>query len=156
MRLFYKLNQVSVALFFHILFRNEPKRRAVDAVAQTSKLFRPVIENMAEMGVADAAAHFDTVHAVRRVAVIGDNRRVNGPRKTRPSAAGVELGIGPEQWRVAAYASIDAVFVVIPEFAGKGPFGGGVARDLVLHWIELGAPFGVGFRDFIAHGLFLA
>jgi hypothetical protein len=34
--------------------------------------------------------------------------------------------------------------VVIPELAGEGAFGGGMAGDLVFHRVQLGAPFGVG------------
>jgi hypothetical protein len=36
---------------------------------------------------------------------------------------------------------------VVPVLAGEGALGGGVARDLVLHRVELRAPLGVGLLD---------
>lgn len=78
-----------------------------------------------------------------------DIRRVERLEIAGPAAARIELRVRGEQWRVAADAGVDAVFMVIPELAREGPFRGRVARDFVLHRVEHGTPFGVGFTDFI-------
>src|SRR5262249_1478281 len=44
-----------------------------------------------------------------------------------------------EQRRAAAHAVIDAALLVIPVFAGERALGRGVARDLILHVVQLAA-----------------
>lgn len=45
--------QISVPLFVHVVIVDEPYRQTVDAIAQTATVFRAVVEDMAEMRVAD-------------------------------------------------------------------------------------------------------
>ena len=74
--------------------------------------------------------------------------RIERGKVAGPAAAGVEFRVGGEQRCVTADAMVDAVLVVIPVFAGEGPFGRCVPGYLVLDGVELVAPFGFGFLDF--------
>ncbi len=67
----------------------------------------------------------------------------------RPAAAGVELRARLEQRRAAADAVVAAGLEVVPVFAGERALGGGVARHLVLHRVELLAPLRVGLLHFV-------
>src|SRR5947207_5196261 len=96
---------------------------------------------MAEMGVATAADHLS---ASREKAVVG--LRLNSCRrkrlpKARPAGARLEFRIGTEKVLSAANALVGAGFVVVPIFAGEGPFGPLFASHLVLFGGVLCFPF---------------
>src|SRR5471032_1181961 len=78
------------------------------------------------------ALHLDAQHAVRMIRLFLDDFAVDRLEVTRPAATGIEFRSRFEQRRAAAHAVIDAALRVIPVFAGERPFGGGVARHLVL------------------------
>ena len=54
--------QVAVAFCCHFVFRYELQRGAIDAVAQTALLNRPIWENMSEVGVSRFASDFNPLH----------------------------------------------------------------------------------------------
>src|SRR5436190_12882757 len=146
------LGRAGWALHGSLLLRLEVYRCRVDAETFPRR-GRPVLEHVAQVRAAVVAAHFHPHHAVRGVHHALDDLAVHRLEVAGPAAAGVELGVRLEQRRAAAYAFVLAWVPVVPVFAGEGPLGGGVARHLVLHWVELGTPFGVGLLDLVvAHG----
>ena len=66
-----------IALGLHVVAMDEPKRRRVDAIAQSAAVLRPVRKYMAEMAVAVRRAHLGARHSVRRVADFVDVGRVD-------------------------------------------------------------------------------
>src|SRR5471030_53616 len=78
------------------------------------------------------ALHFNAQHAMRTIGFFVDDFAVDRLEVAGPAAAGIEFRIRLEQRCAAAHAVIDAALRVIPVFAGERPFGGGVARHLVL------------------------
>src|SRR3981081_4191482 len=89
------------------LFRLQLQRRRIDAVAQAGRA-GPILEHVAEMAAALRTQHLGPEHAVADVALLVDMacRRRRG--KARPTAAGIELGVGFEQRLSAAGAGVGA------------------------------------------------
>ena len=102
--------------------RFEIKRSGVDAIAEAGGA-GAVGEDVAEVGVALGAAHFDAAHAVAGVFDGAQGGVRHRFEVTRPAAAGIELRGRVEQGRGAADAAVDAVLVVVPILAGKRPLG---------------------------------
>src|SRR5690606_41312248 len=80
----------------------------------------------------------------------GDGVFTDGGVVARPAAAGVELGVGVEQGRVAAHAVVLARLTLEVIGAGKWPFGPLESANLILGVIQLGAP-GVVRLDYFVH-----
>src|SRR4029079_7505070 len=108
--------------WLEVLFRLQLQRGRIDAVAQ-ARWIRPVIEDVAEMTVAFRAQNLGADHAMARVALLVDMTFSDGRRKTRPTAAGIELGVGFEQCLSAAGAGIGALALLVFVFAGERPLG---------------------------------
>src|SRR3954454_17789827 len=130
------------------LFRLQLQRRRIDAVAQA---IGPgaVIEDVAEMAVAFRAQHLGAHHAVADVALLVDMAVIRRPGKTRPAAAGIELGVGLEQRLAAAGASIGALAVLMLVFAGERTLGRLLAQYGILHRRQFLAPLGFALLDFV-------
>src|ERR1700731_89228 len=128
------------------LFRLQLQRRRIDAVAQSGRA-GAVLEDMAEMAVALRTKHLGADHAVADVALLVDMALRCGLRKTRPAAAGIELGVGFEQRLPAAGAGIGARPVLMFVFAGERPFGRLLAQHRVLHRRQFLAPLGFALCD---------
>src|SRR3990167_2935653 len=121
----------------------------VDAVALAGGL-GAVVEDMAQVGAAVRAAHFHPHHAVAGVGDALDAAGFDVLAPAGPAAAGVELGVALKQHLPAAHAAVGAVLPVVPVAAGEGTLGGGLARHLVLHRVELGAPLGLALAHRVA------
>src|SRR5678815_664478 len=105
------------------------------------------------MCAAVVATHLDAHHAMAVVDDALDHLAVDRLRIARPSAARIELRRRGEQQRSAADAAVAPLIPVIPVLAAERSLGGGMARHLVLHGVERGAPLGIGLLDFVvAHG----
>src|SRR5258708_14706516 len=74
-------------------------------------------------------------------------------RKARPSAAGIELGVGFEQRLSAAGAGIGARRLLMLVFAGERPLGRLLAQHRVLHRRQFLAPLGLALLDLAGHRL---
>ena len=109
--------------------RREFQCRGVDAIAQPGGR-RTVREDVAQVRVADVTQDFRAHHAMTAVDAFGHVRRIERLEIAGPAAAGVELGVGFKQRRVAADAGIGAGFMVIPEVAGERALGGRMAGHL--------------------------
>src|SRR5579863_8304563 len=72
----------------------------------------------------------------------------HGIEKTGPTGAGIELGIGAEQFRLAADAAVNTVIVQVPILAGEGWLCAFLPCDVELLRSELLLPFGLGFVNF--------
>src|ERR1700678_2457155 len=97
----------------------------VHAITQPGRR-RPVVEDMAEMGVAAGAENFGAFHAEAIVGARGDIFRRDGPEEAGPARAGIELRARFEKRQGAADAVVDAVFVVVVEDPAKGRLSGPV------------------------------
>src|SRR5437588_11203173 len=128
------------------LFRLQLQRRRVDAVAQAGGA-GAVVEDVAEMAVALRTQHLGADHAVGHVALLVDMAVDGRRRKTRPAAAGIELGVGLEQRLAAAGARIGALAVLVLILAGERPLGRLLAQHRILHRRQLAAPFGFALFD---------
>src|SRR5215211_1757100 len=99
------------------------------------------------MTVAFRAQHLRADHAVGDIALLVDMAVHGRRRKTRPAAAGIELGVGFEQRLAAAGAGIGALAVLVLIFAGERPLGRLLAQHGVLHRRQFLAPLGLALDD---------
>lgn len=88
---------------------------------------------MAQMPVARAAAHFDSVHAVAMVMMFDDSVGCDRRGKAGPARAAVEFCVGLEQQCAAAAAVKFTLALLDIQRAAKGPFGPCLAQDMILH-----------------------
>ena len=140
--LFHCVNQVAVTGFFHLGERDEFQAGAVDAVAQAALVLRAVREDVAEVGVRDAASDFGAVHVVAGVVVFGDDRTVDRLGEARPAAAGLEF-VGRAEERFAAdHVHVQARREEVIVFVAEGAFGRAVLRDLIGLRVQLFFQFG--------------
>src|SRR5258705_13573346 len=108
---------------------------------------------MPEMAVALRAQHFGPDHAVADVVLLVDVALQRGLGKTRPSAAGIELGVGFEQRLSAAGAGIGAWRLLMLVFAGERPLGRLLAQHRILPRRQFLAPFRLALLDLAGHRL---
>ena len=87
---------------------------------------------MPQVGVAASAPDLDPMHAMTEVIQAGNGRIAYRLEIAGPATAGVELGIGIEQWRITADAMVDARRPGIVVLAGEGALGGAEPADLEL------------------------
>ena len=90
---------------------------------------RAVVKHVSQVSVAPAAKHFISNHPKR--VVLGDHDIILRNRRPEagPTRAGLELGFGIEENRIAANAFIQAVRMVESVFARSRPLGTGLARN---------------------------
>ena len=108
------MQQVPIALFFHILFGDKPQRGAVDAVAHAAFVFGTIVKQMPQMRVSSRAAHLCAEHAKAPVGVLLQPRARDGLGEARPARARIELVFGRKQRLACGDVDIDSFFVVIP------------------------------------------
>ena len=106
-----------------------------------------VVEDMAEMGVTAATGNFGAHHSEAAVDRFANIFLGDWSPETGPSGAGVELGVGVEQSRVAAHAAEDAFLLPVRIVVGVRAFGGGVTSNFEGIRSELLFPFGFRFHD---------
>ena len=102
---------------------NETERQRVHAVAESGR-FGTVIEEMAEMCVAQPAQNLNASHIERKVGVFAHILLGNRLPEAGPARARLEFGIRAEERRAAADATVESFIVIIPILAGKGAFRG--------------------------------
>ena len=121
---------------------HEAHRRRVHAVAQSGRS-RPVIEHVPQVRVAVPAGDGGALHAECLVRDLGDVLWRDGLVEAGPSRAGLELGLGTEDRRVATDAAVEPVVMVIPGVTGVGALCAGLARNFELDWRQLLLPLRV-------------
>jgi hypothetical protein len=72
--------------------------------------------------------------------------------ETGPAGAGIEFGVGTEQFRPTADALVNALVFAIVIPAGERGLGAFLTRDLELFRREDFSPFLVFFVDLVFHG----
>src|SRR5476649_1550126 len=127
-----------------LLTCNQIQAYRVDAVTQACRRWT-IGEHVPQMRVAFGTDHFGTNHAVAHITDFHYRTAYNGRIKAGPAAAGIKLGAGVEQRFITAHAMIDAIGLGAVVLAGKRPFGGFEATDVVLLWIKHRLPFFKGF-----------
>ena len=108
---------------------------------------------MTQVGITGCAKYLGAYHAMSRIPAFDDGAG-DGLPEAGPAATSVEFGGRNKQRRGAADAAIGTVGGGIPVDAAEGWLGMGVAGHAVLRFIQLSAPFGIGFAYF-GHGGFL-
>src|ERR1700675_714781 len=83
----------------------------------------PIREYVPQVAAAARTNLFDTHHPVACVPDPLDVQLGEGLEETRPSGAGIEFGIGPEQGQPAEPARVDAVLLVVEKHAAEGGLG---------------------------------
>src|SRR5690349_22969618 len=102
---------------------------------------------MAQVAAAGRAGRLRSGHEPGSVGLGGDGCWVDRGEEARPTRAGLELRLGPEELGAAAGATIRPGAMLVPEVAGEGPLGALLAKDAVALRRELGAPVGVALLD---------
>src|SRR5699024_5244931 len=117
------------------------KGDGVDAVARVRRgaVSFPV-EDVAQVRVTTGTAHFGADHTQRGVLVQGDRLGVGGIEEAGPSAVGVELGVGTEQFGPATAASIYALGGGVHVGTAPGALGRGLTQNRELVGSEAGTP----------------
>src|SRR5579872_89680 len=105
------------------------------------------------MAVAARAEHLGADHAVAEIALLVDMAFPCRLGEARPTATGIELGIGLKQRLSAAGADIGAPPVLMLIFAGERPLGRLLAQHRVLHRRQLLAPLGLAFFNLRGFGV---
>src|SRR5262249_22829594 len=111
----------------------------------------PVLEHVAEVGVATAADH---LHAAPEPAVVLDQTDailLDRLPETRPPRAGVVLGLGVEQRLAAADTLENAVVLGVPVSAAEGPLGALLPRHPKLLVRQLRLPRGLTLLNSSVH-----
>ena len=118
----------------------------VDAIAESAGR-RAIVEQVAEMGVAQAAQDFGAVHEETVVGLGVDVFGGQGRGVAGPAGAGVKLGGGTEEGVATADAAIESHGFGLKVGAGEGCVGGAAARGPILLRGELAAPVAIGMGD---------
>ena len=119
------------------------QRCRIHAVAQAGRR-RPVVEDVAQVGIAAAAQRLDANHAEAAVLALHDVGGGDRLPEARPAGAGIELGGRVEQGGVAADAAVHAAGMVVVVGAAERAFGTAAAGDVIGLRAELLLPLGVG------------
>lgn len=134
-----------------VLSLDKLKGSGIQAIAQSRRL-RPVLEDMAQMGIALAAEYLCPEHGEAVIGLGVDVCLVRRGVEARPAGPGVELGVRGEEFASAAYAKVLAFFVVVPILSGKRPLGTLLSRHPVLFPRELPFPFFISLCGLLRHG----
>src|SRR3954463_6963820 len=130
--------------------RIELERARVDAVAETARVTRAVLEHVPEVAAAVAAGDLGATHEQRVVGAGLDRGGDGGLGEAGPAGAGVELGRGREQLRAAARTAVHAVLLDVPVLAGERALRTALAQHLVLLGGELLAPLVIRLLDLLS------
>ena len=87
---------------------------------------------MAQVRIGGLAAHLDAPHVVAEVLVLGDGRRLDGPREAGPAAAGIELVLRAEERLAAHHVHVDAGCKQVVILVREGALGAALLRDAIL------------------------
>src|SRR5688572_25628518 len=101
---------------------------------------------MSEVGAATPAHDLCTVHEVTVVRHSRDILFVVRLEEAGPARPGVELRVGTEQRRPAAYAAVHPFVVIVPVFSGERSFGSFLTRHVELLWSKGFSPLCVRAR----------
>ena len=105
------------------------------------------------MGTAFITHDFNTAHAVTVIGGGLDGVPVHGRVETRPAGAGIEFGVGTEEFIAATSAAVNARVFTIMIFTGEGALGAFLPADGILFRRQFFFPFLVGFVGvFSEHG----
>src|SRR3990172_7766268 len=130
----------------------EGKSRRIDAVAKPGR-FRAIVEHVAQMGVASRAQRLRPFHEPTSVGLGAHVLRRDRVIEARPSRAGFELGLGPEQVGPAADAPVDPLLVVVPVHPGERPLGPLLPGNLELFGRKDLLPLLLRLIDFLGHDI---
>ena len=109
----------------------EFQRQGINAVPFSGRL-RPIIKDVAEVGVTPTAHHFHPPHAQGHIILRFYIRTRGRIPETGPARAAIELGIGLEEFLPAIYTDVHARSIIVQEFARTWWLGPFVEADVVL------------------------
>mmetsp|Transcript_13131 Transcript_13131/g.28248 ORF Transcript_13131/g.28248 Transcript_13131/m.28248 type:complete len:226 (-) Transcript_13131:366-1043(-) len=133
-----------IFLEIHLCFRIKINAYRIDAIPLTCGFFRAVVKNMTQMAAAIGADRFGTNHAVTGVANIF-NGTFNGLIKRWPPATTFKFMLALEQFSIACFAVVVAVFKMKIELARIGSFGPLLAQYIVFLGGKFLFPLFLGF-----------
>ena len=112
-------------------FGGEFEGDGVDAVALAGGGAGGVVEDVTEVGIAIGTGDFGTDHAVRCVAGERDRVACLGGVEGRPTATGIEFGVGFKEFPATGGAGVGSGVEVIIEFVVEGAFGPFFSEDAI-------------------------
>ena len=124
----------------------EDQGGGIQAVAKAGGL-RAVLENVAEMAVAQCAKDLGAVHAVAQVLMVEDVLSGHRGEEAGPACARVKFCLRREEGETAADAVVNPGLFGVVKRAAKGRFGALAPGDLVFARGQEAAPFSVGLDD---------
>src|SRR5438270_4409714 len=123
---------MAVTFFFQLFDGNEAKRSGVDAITHPALISWAVVEEMAEMRIAVAAADFGAFHSERAVRFFGDVALRDRLGETGPAAPAVELIERCEKRFATDNIDINAGPMIVPILISKRRFGPALLSDAIL------------------------
>src|SRR5258708_3586754 len=130
------------------LLRLQLQRRRVDAVALAGGV-GTVVEDVAKVPAAPLADDLGALHEEAVVRAQLDVLEVLGLVEAGPARTGLELGLAVEQLRATSCAGIGPIAVLVDVFAGEGPLGALLTKDVVLLGRQLRLPLLFGLFDLL-------
>ena len=113
-----EIHIIPVALFFHLLIRDEAKSRAVDTVPQSAPVDGAVVEDMAKVAVSRPASDFRPFHVMALIFQFLYRKGFDRPREAGPAASGVKLIRGGEERfprnDVHVQSALEMIEILIP------------------------------------------
>ncbi|MPN51518.1 hypothetical protein SDC9_199166 [bioreactor metagenome] len=128
--------ETAIAFTLHLVIRDETKRGAVDAVADTVRRLRLTEKHMPQVRVARAAPDLRPFHKMRAVAKMHERIFIDPAGKARPPAGTVKLVFGGEERLACRDVHVDPACGMLPILVTERRLGGGFLRDLILHGSE--------------------
>src|SRR5262249_38284734 len=132
----------AVALGLHPVAMDEPERSRVDAIAHAPAIPRPVVEDVAEVAVAEFRTHLGADHAMRLVGQLLHIGGLDRLREAGPAAPGLVLVRRREEGFTGDDIHVDSGLLVVEERAGSRALGAALLGDAVLLRRQGGNDFG--------------
>ena len=110
---------------------------------------RPVVKDVAQVGVAPPAEHLGSAHEEPGVEICAYIQVRYGFCETRPARPGLELCLRGEEVVAATDAEIQAVLLAVMVLPGKGRFRARLPGNGELLRRQLALPLLVGFDDLL-------
>src|ERR1700730_14929537 len=134
--LFEKRQVLAVAFFFQLFDWNETQRRRIDAITHAAFVARSVVEDMAKVRLAPAAAYLGAFHSESTIRFFSHVIFVDRFGETGPAAAAVEFVQRSKERLAADNIDINAGAMIVPIFVSKRRLGAALLGHVILLWSQ--------------------
>ena len=124
---------MAVAFFFQFLDRYETERGGIDTVSK-SIWTRPIVKDVAEMGIAFRAADFGPIHSHGAIGFLDDLFFGDRFGETGPAASAIEFVERSEEWFAGDHINVNPWRVIVP----VGVVERGLGATFLCHVVLLG------------------